>query len=206
MPTTKGAPSRAAARVQELPATFTAGQARRHGITPRDLYRMRDEGALFELSRGVFRAADAPETAYLDLLAIATRAPNAVTCLESALALHDLIDDIPSAVHIAVARGQHVPHVTYPSIVVYRFDAPTFDLGLDRFEAAPHEYIRIYNPARSVVDAMRLRHRIGSSLALSALNRYLRQSGHSGVPELLTLARHLNVEGPVRSTIEAVLT
>jgi hypothetical protein len=205
MPTAKGAPNRAATRVRELPATFTAGQARHHGITPRDLYRMRDEGALHELSRGVFRAADAPETAHLDLLAVATRAPNAITCLESALALHDLIDDIPSAVHIAVARGHHVPTVTYPSTVVYRFDAATFNLGLDRFEAAPREHVRVYNPARSIVDAMRLRHRIGTSLALGALNQYLRRSGHSGVPELLTLARHLNVEGPVRSTIEAVL-
>ncbi|WP_406217661.1 hypothetical protein [Streptomyces canus] len=57
-----------------------------------------------ELSRSVYRKADAAETAHADPLAVHTRDPHAVICGESALALHDLIDDIPSAVHIAVLQ------------------------------------------------------------------------------------------------------
>ena len=188
-----------------LPPTFTAAQARAAGIASRDLYRMRDDGVLIDLSRGVFRKADAPESAYLDLLAVAARVPGAVVCGESALALHDLIDDVPAAVHIAVPRGKHTPAIAFPPTVVSRYDAATFDLGVERFEAAPGETVAVYSAARSVVDAMRQRHRLGETLALHALGRYLRSGGARDVVALLDLARALGVESAVRSATEAVL-
>ncbi|MFD5648693.1 hypothetical protein [Streptomyces sp. NPDC127039] len=43
------------------------------------------EGEIDELSRGVYRRADAPERAHADLLAVCARAPRAVLCGESAL-------------------------------------------------------------------------------------------------------------------------
>jgi hypothetical protein len=43
----------------------------------------------------------------------------------------------------------------------------------------------VYDAARSVVDAMRHRSRIGETLALSALGRYLRRDGRSGVQYVL---------------------
>lgn len=193
------------AQFAQLPPTFSARQARGAGLTPRDLYRWRDQGELWELSRGVFRAADAAESAYLGLLAVAVRTPAGVVCLESALALHELIDDIPSAIHLAIPRGAHPPQIVYPPVVAHKFDKATFESGVARFEAAPSEYVRVYGPARSVVDAMRLRHFVGDSLALHALGRYLRQTGQAGVPALLDLSRTLGVVGPVRSAAEAVL-
>jgi predicted transcriptional regulator of viral defense system len=192
-------------RLAPLPVTFTTAQARSAGIAPRDLYLMRDEGVLHELSRGVFRAADAPMSAHLDLIAVAARSPAAVVCLESALALHELIDDIPTSVHIAVPRDARRPNLGYPPVTVSRFDPATFDVGIELFEAAPGEHVRVYSAARSVVDAMRLRHRFGETLAYHALGRYLRTAGQAGVPELLDMARLLGVEGPLRTAVEAVL-
>ncbi|MGH3929766.1 MAG: hypothetical protein ACRDTF_07290 [Pseudonocardiaceae bacterium] len=79
-------------RLSALPATFTTGRAERAGLWRRDLYLLRDAGVVNEVSRGVYRKADAPETAHLDLLAVAHRAPLAVVCLISALAVHELTD------------------------------------------------------------------------------------------------------------------
>ena len=87
-----------------LPATFTAGQARAAGVHPRQLYAWRDAQEILELSRGVFRRADAPPASYPDLLAVACRAPGAVVCLLSAASVHDLTDEIPRTVQIAVPR------------------------------------------------------------------------------------------------------
>ncbi|WP_407937282.1 type IV toxin-antitoxin system AbiEi family antitoxin domain-containing protein [Kineosporia mesophila] len=42
-----------------LPATFTPADARPAGIHQRDVYQWRDAGQILELSRGVFRQADA---------------------------------------------------------------------------------------------------------------------------------------------------
>jgi hypothetical protein len=185
--------------------TFTKAQAQTAGITPRALYALRDAGSIIELSRGVYRAAAAPETVHMDLLAVALRAPAAVVCTESALALHELIDDIPAALTIAVPRGTRPPTIAYPPVTVSRFDPDTFLLGVEQFEAAPGEFVPVYGPARSVIDAMRLRHLYGDSLALHALGRYLREPGLRDITQLMDLARALGVEGPVRTATEAVL-
>lgn len=185
--------------------TFTKRQAQAAGITPHALYALRDAGSIIELSRGVYRDAAAAQTVHLDLLAVALRAPASVVCTESALALHELIDDIPAATSIAVPRGVRPPTIAYPPVIVSRFDPDTFQLGVEQFEAAPGEFVPVYGPARSVIDVMRLRHLYGDSLALHALGRYLRVPGRRDIAELMDLARALGVEGPVRAATEAVL-
>jgi hypothetical protein len=88
-----------------------------------------------------------------------------------------------------------------PPVQVFSFDVDTFDLGIARLEAAPGEPVRIYNPARTVVDLMRLRHQIGEPIALTVLRRYLR--GRRAEPAtLLEYARALNVFGPVRAAVD----
>ncbi|MBW8795939.1 MAG: hypothetical protein JF597_20795 [Streptomyces sp.] len=198
--------SRLEQRLAALSPTFTTAQARQALLSPRDLANLVTEAEIDELSRGVYRRADAPETAHADLLAVCARAPRAVVCGESALALHELIDDIPAAVHIAVPRGTRRPTISYPPTVVAQYAVKTFGLGIERFEAAPGESIPMYNAARSVVDAMRHRSRLGETLALSALGRYLRRSGRGGVSELQHIAGELDALSVVRPAVEAVLT
>jgi hypothetical protein len=186
----------------DLPATFTTGHVLRLGVHPRRLYAWRDSGEIIELTRGVFRRADAPAAAYPHLLAIAHRAQVAVACLLTSASLHDLTDDIPPAVQIAVPRSSNRPRISYPPVEVFQFDADTFDLGLDSVEAAPGEPVRVYGPERTVIDLMRLRlrRRIGEPTALIALRRYLtRPTARPG--ELLELARTLDVLGPTRAAL-----
>jgi predicted transcriptional regulator of viral defense system len=189
----------------QLAATFTSAQARNAEISSRDLAYLVRDGEVVELSRGVYRHAAAPESAHLDLLAIKLRAPNAVVCGESALALHELIDDIPHAVHIAVPRGARRPSISYPPVVVTQYAPATFDLDVEPFEAAEGETVRIYSAARSMVDAVRHRRRVGESLALSALGRYLRAHGQPGASEIQRVARELGALSAVRLPVEATL-
>lgn len=192
-------------RLAHLPATFTSRQARGLGLSARDLATLASSDAIEEISRGVYRRADAAPTAHTDLLAVCARAPHAAVCGESALALHELIDDIPYAVHIAVPRGAHRPAITYPQTRVSQYAVDTFGYAIEPFEAAPGESVPVYTPARSVVDAMRLGGAAGRPLALAALNRYLRRYGQSGVADLQDAARTLGALPTIRPVIEAVL-
>lgn len=185
-----------------FPATFTTAQALAAGVHSRDLYRWRDNGLTVELSRGVFRRADAPAASYPDLLAVSRRAPRAAVCLLSAAEVHELTDEIPRAVQIAVPRGTRPPQITYPPVQVLKFAAATFDLGMDTFEAAPGEPVRITNPARTVIDLMRLRRSIGEPLALVALRRYLARGGRPAA--LVELARPLDILGPIRAAVDVL--
>lgn len=188
-----------------LPPTFTTAQARQAGLSPRDLATLVSDDAVDELSRGIYRRTDAPETAHPDLLAVHMRAPHAVICGESALALHELIDDIPAAVHIAIPRGTRRPSISYPPVVIAQYAVKNFDLNIEQYEAASGEFVPVYDAARSVVDAMRHRHRVGQTLALAALGRYLRTSGPDGVGDIQRIARQLNALSLIRPAVEAVL-
>lgn len=192
-------------RLETLPPTFTATQARQAGIHSRELAVLVKNSTLDELSRGVYRRTDAPETAHADLLAVHARTPHAVICGESALALHELIDDIPTAVHIAVERGTWRPAISYPPVVVTQYAAKSFSLNIEQYEAASGEFVPVYDAARSVVDAMRHRHRIGETLALAALGRYLRTGEPDRVSDLQRIAGELNALSIVRPAVEAVL-
>ena len=184
-----------------MPSTFTTATARSRGVHPRELYGWRDAGEIVELSRGVFRLADAPVASYPDLLAVAYRAPLAIVCCVSAAVVHDLTDELPAAVQVAVSKRSHVPRIDHPPTKVFRFDESTFELGLDGVEAAPGELVRVYDAPRTVVDLMRLRHRLGEPLARGALFRYLSRPG-ARPPLLLELAAALDVYGPMRQALD----
>ncbi|MDX3664392.1 hypothetical protein PV646_44500 [Streptomyces sp. ID05-26A] len=186
-----------------LANTFTTAEALSSGMHRRQLYGLRDDGTLMELSRGVFRWTDAPVPTFPDLLAVSRRVPIAVVCCVSAAAVYDLTDEIPVAVQFAVPRPHRSPRIDYPPTESFRFTAEKFELGVSSVEAAPGEFVRVYTRERTVADLMRLRNRLGEPLALSALRRYLR--GRDARPrELLEMARELNILGPVRTAMDAV--
>jgi predicted transcriptional regulator of viral defense system len=187
--------------LDDLPPTFTTHTARDLGWHPRDLYQLRDSGQVHELSRGVFRRADAPTPSWPDLLAVGTRIPKGIVCCVSALVVHDLTDEIPEAVQVAVARTQRPPRINYPPTEIFRFEDETFELGLSSVEVAPGESARIYTAERTVIDLMRLRRRLGEPLALGALRRYLRRR-QARPADLVSMARLLNVLGPVRMALD----
>ena len=128
-----GPEERLSQRLSHLPPTFTARAASAAALSPRDLAALREAGEIDELSRGVYRRAHAEPAARLDPLAVCTRAPHAVVRGQSALSLHELIDDIPHQVHIAVPRGSHRPSISYPPAKVSQYAAGTFDFAVERF-------------------------------------------------------------------------
>ena len=168
-----------------LPPAFRYTDARNDGWSDRQLRAWLELGAIELLSRGLYLRQDAP-LIDTDLLEIAARAPLATLCLRSALARHELIDDIPAEIDIAVPRGQRAPATERP-IRWHHFDADTFEIGREVFALTSSFQLGIYSPARCVIDAFRLRHREGSELAYQALKAWLRRPGNQPA-QLMTMA------------------
>lgn len=188
--------------LDELPAIFTHATARSHGISDRDLYRWRDEGELEQIARGIFAEPDLP--ADPNLIEIAIRAPDATLCLTTALARHGLIDDIPATINAALPRRQRAPRTTAP-VTWHRFDEDTFAIGRNELNVHGELSIGIYGPARSIIDAFRLRHLYGDEQAIVALRRWLTQPGNQP-SKLLTLARDFpTAETPLRRVLQVLL-
>jgi predicted transcriptional regulator of viral defense system len=157
-----------------------------------------------ELSRGLFRRADSPTPIYPDLLTVGRRAPHAVVCLTSALVVHELTDEVPYALHIAVPRSARPPRIDYPPTQVHRFEVATFEFGIQQVEAADDEYVRVYNAPRTIVDMFRMRNQMGETAALLALRRYVTTS-HARVADLLDYALPLGVSGPLRAALDVLM-
>src|SRR5437879_3077914 len=185
--------------------TFRTRDARAAGIHWRDLYALRDAGEVIELSRGLFRFADAGGVTGIDLLTVSRRAPDGMICLVSTLAHWDLTDEIPAVVDLAVPRGSSRPAINYPPTRVHVFDPRTFGLGRVRVDLGSGEEIPISNRERTIVDVFRLRNRLGTDLAYGALRDYLRRTG-SKPGELMRLAQELRAAGPLRQATDVLLS
>lgn len=189
---------------RHMGGTVSAAELIGNGARWEDVYRLRDDGALIEISRGIYRLANAPATAHLDLVAVCRRAPDGMICLTSAASYWDLTDEMPGVVHLAVARGRHLPMIAYPPTGVHVFAADTFTLGRIQQQVESGETITISSRERTVVDLLRLRSRVGRDLALTALRRYL-QSRDAKPGELLALARQLRIGTVMAEIMEPLL-
>lgn len=181
--------------------TATTSEIEQAGFSRNDLYALRDRGEFVELSRGVYRLADAPAVSHLDFVAVCKRAPHGTICLDSALARWDLIDDIPDRVHLAVPQGLTRPTITFPSTKVHVFAAPTFEIERIEEVLSTGERYWIYTAQRCVIDALRMRKRYGGGPGLEALRTYLSKR-NANRRQLLELARQLNVETALLQALE----
>ena len=126
---------------------------------------MRDEGVIIPLGSGLFLKAGISGDP--DLIEVAARAPGATLCLASALARHDLSDEIPDSIHVAIPRGRRPPRTRAPA-VWHHFDEATFSVGREEFRVVGDLTLGIYGPIRTIIDSFRLRHREGQDVDTSS--------------------------------------
>jgi predicted transcriptional regulator of viral defense system len=195
-------PATALERLRRLGPVFRSKDAVAAGVSWRDLYSLRDEGEVLELSRGLYQLTETAGTANVDFVAVCARAPHGMICLNSALAHWDLSDEIPPEVHLAVPEGAHRPAIDHPPTKVHVFRASTFDLGRVEIKEERGEHFWISDRERTVVDAFRLRHLIGGDMAHGALRRYLREQPKPA--RLAELARELRVWTPLSSALRVL--
>ncbi len=151
-------------------------QALRLGVYPETLYRLRDEGKLVEVSRGLHRLASLPPLANPDLAIVGLRIPDAVICLVSALSLHDLTTQLPHEVQIALPKGTHTPRLEYPPVRVFRFTGMALTEGIER-RVVDGNPIKVFSPEKTVADCFKMRNKIGQDVAIEALKLYLERKG-----------------------------
>jgi predicted transcriptional regulator of viral defense system len=183
---------------------FRVREATGAGIPRQALYRLRDEGALVRVSRGVWQRADADPSMNAEFAAVAVRAPHATICLNSGLSYWDLTDELPDTVHLAIARGAHWPKIDTPATTLHRFPAETFEIERQAAHTDTGEPFWIYSAERCVVDAMRLQKQIGRDVALAALRSYMSREDADPL-RLTALARELGGERQLRPALEVIL-
>ena len=174
-----------------------------HGITRYMLYKLRDDGIIDPVSRGVYRLSELPPISNPDLVTVSLRFPKAVICLVSALAYYDLTTQIPHRVSIAIPREARVPSLDYPPITVHRFSKTSYHSGIEehRIDNLP---IQIYSPEKTLADCFKFRRRVGMDVILEALKLY-KSRRKPKINEILDYARINRVEKVMRPYLEVSL-
>ncbi|MBC7258744.1 MAG: type IV toxin-antitoxin system AbiEi family antitoxin domain-containing protein [Chloroflexi bacterium] len=178
-------------------------EALRLGLHPRTLYAMYDAGLLVRLSRGLYRLADLPPLSNPDLVTVALRVPQAVICLVSALAFHELTTQVPHVVDVALQNRSERPRLEHPPLRIFWFSGPAWSEGVQihQIDETP---VRIYGPEKSVADAFKYRRKVGLDIAIESLTLYCR-SGAADITRLLHFARICRVEKVITPYLEALL-
>lgn len=155
---------------------------RKAGITAATVSRMKEKGLIFQLSRGLYQLPDASFDTHHALAEAAKLVPKGVICLTSALAFHGLTDTIPSRVWVAIGAKDRRPRIETPPLQFVRFGEKVLTSGIAE-QMIEGVRVRIYNPAKTVVDLFRYRRSAGKryqkspglNLALEGLREALRQ-------------------------------
>jgi predicted transcriptional regulator of viral defense system len=179
-------------------------EATNAGIHPATLYSLRDAGVLERLSRGVYRLAENPPLSNPDLITVASRLPNAVICLISALSFHDITTQIPHEVHVALKHGAEEPRLDFPPIRTYRFTGKAFTEGVEIHELDAVR-LRIYSPEKTLADVFKFRNKIGMDTAIEALRLY-RERREVKIDSILHFASLCRVADVMKPYLESVLT
>lgn len=178
-------------------------QALRLGIHPRDLYAMKEAGALEQISRGLYRVSGLAPLANPDLITVALKIPKGVVCLISALALHELTTQIPHEVYVALPHGAEKPRLDHPPTRFAWFKEPAFGSGIETHRLDGVD-VRIYCPEKTVADCFKARNKIGLDVAVEAL-KLCCQKKRAKPETLLKYAKLCRVDKVMRPYLEALL-
>ncbi|MDZ7781918.1 MAG: type IV toxin-antitoxin system AbiEi family antitoxin domain-containing protein [Halioglobus sp.] len=178
-------------------------EALKLGLNRYRFYKLRDEGTIEPISRGLYRLTELPPVRHPDLVAVASRFPRAVLCLISALDWHEMTTQVPRAIDLAVARNARLPSQDYPPVRGYRFSAKRFNSGVELHEI-DGVTLRVYCAEKTLADCFAFRGKIGMDVVLEALKLYPKRY-RPQYDKLLEYARLCRVEKLMRPYLEASL-
>ena len=161
------------------------------------------KGDLIQVSRGVYRVADAPLESHEDLALVALRKPEAVVCLLSALRFHEVTTESPGSVWIAVENHSRPPRIETLQLRVHYFSGSALREGVETHTVAGVP-VRIYSAAKTVADCFKFRNQIGTKTAVEALKEAW-QKRKVTTKDLYRFARVCRVLNVMRPYLEGVL-
>jgi predicted transcriptional regulator of viral defense system len=172
------------------------------GVAATAISRAVAEGAVVRIGRGLYQLPDSEPDLHSALIEIAKRAPKAVICLTSALSFHQLTDQLPRKIWIAVGAKDWAPKIDYPQIRVVRFREPYLTNGLEVHNIHGID-VRVYSIPKSIADAFRNPKLVDRSVAIETMKSALNE--RKATPgQLAAVAQQNGAWNQMRPYLEAL--
>ena len=159
-------------------------------------------GRAIRQARGIYLHPDADIPAHFSLAFACRQVNGGVICLLSALRFHEIGTQNPHEVWLALDRKARQPVAASTTLRIVRFSGKALTEGIETVKG-PFP-LRVYNPAKTVTDCFKYRHKIGIDVAIEALKEGWRERRFT-LPELDHYARICRVERILTPYLEAIL-
>ena len=141
---------------------------KQHGLPKDYLYILAREGVIERVGRGLYQWPNTDLGRHHSLVEICKQVPNAVVALLSALNYHNMTTQNPHQIWLAINRKAWRPTISYPPVRFVTMSAESLNAGVET-HFIEGVSIRVFNPAKTVVDCFKYRGKVGLDVALEAL-------------------------------------
>ena len=140
----------------------------KRGLRGNTLSEMAARGVVYRVARGVYVPAGGSCSEYLDYETAAKVVPKGVFTLNSALRIHDLTDENPMRMTMAISSNSHAPKTTLPVDFIYMKKEL---LSEDVEEFTPNGImLRVFSVERTIVECFKARKRMGINICVASLD------------------------------------
>lgn len=180
---------------------ITTSEAEENGISRMFLSRLKKEGLIVNISRGVYSLRDElPDMMYI----IQKRCRKGVFSNESALYIHELTDRTPLKHVITVPSDYNASNLKELPVKFKYSKSSLIDLGKVTMKSPQGNDIYVYDIERTICDIIKNKSKIDKTIVNVALRQYADQR-RNRFSILMLYARKLGVEKKVLETMGVLL-
>ena len=172
------------------------------GVSRTTIARAVADGVVVRIGRGLYQLPDSEPDLHEGLIEIAKLAPKAVICLTSALSFHQLTDQLPRRVWIAIGAKDWAPKIEYPRTRIVRFREPYLTNNIETHRIRGVE-VRVYSIAKTIADAFRNPKLLDRSVTIEAMKAAL-GARKAMAGQLAAAARENGAWNQMRPYLEAL--
>ena len=160
-------------------------------------------GHIEKMTRGLYKLRKWVEFSNPDLITASIKVPKGVVCLISALAFHNVTNEIPRHVELAIPKGTHPNKVDYPPVKLYSISEKMWKPGIEEHTIEGHK-IRVYNLPKTIADCFKFRNKIGLDVARNALKEAVVEK-KSPPSEIINYAKICRVKNIILPYLESMI-
>ncbi len=139
-----------------------------HRLSKDYLYILAQEGVIERVGRGLYQWPNKDLGRHHSLVEVSKLAPKAVVALLSALNYHNMTTQNPHQIWLAIDRKAWRPEISYPPVRFVTMSAESLHSGVET-HLIEGVSIKVFNPAKTVVDCFKYRGKVGLDVAMEAL-------------------------------------
>ena len=168
------------------------------------LQRLRDEGVLEQVGRGLYKLAGTQSSSSASLAEATRIQPKGIIGLLSALQFHNLTTQTPHAIWMLLGPKDWAPTNPSVSLKIIRASGEALTAGVENHQI-DGVAVPITSPAKTVADCFKHRNTIGLDVAIEALRDLLKtKTGRAELSELWRYAAIDRIQTVMRPYIEAM--